>query len=610
MVDKITSWVLNANQFMTHDTEEVSALELVAKTAYKTNEVVGEVNTEKTRVNAELADKTPLTGDHKGTWKGYLPTEVDETVGGRLTEHDVQLAETTPEVYVDTFEVVIPESDDTGRIQRAIDFCNNTYGGGIVKFASKKYVYSTTIHIKENVRLQGNKNTIMEYVSSSAAGLIFYKRTSLRDITTSFIHPDYNDSALLFSSDYVSGTITVDKSSGIKIDVEGLTMYSVCTGDKPNKTAIHIISKDIAGGIWDNKFQSCKIRGFDTIFKLETQGSGWINGNLFENVVVMDFVNVTKTEKSIDSHGIDYNLFKHLVVQAGIFTKDLFIDYNSKNVYSELETYDMHVFTDARIGYANVVGSVNGTYAEQKTKYTHSLKTKYHLLGDFISSGSTSWYAIFSFKNGSLDIDTEIAINSNFNIRRKHKGSLPLDSSQLQFFKKTLSSGLIEIYAISTSERDISVFLDGSAGFTMSEDLTFDSVTDLETMTADVSVYIYTSINDTASHTAKLIDSSGGIGNERWVKDGDGTMTYYNTLYVSAVANIPTTHLWSMPITFFNDTAKTAYTTNIVSVNDSWDFSVGLCSVTSPNGVDNTLHFNASRTQTYTVTVAAIGRWE
>lgn len=45
MVDKITSWILNANQFMTNDTEEVSALELIGKTAYKTNEVVDFVNT-------------------------------------------------------------------------------------------------------------------------------------------------------------------------------------------------------------------------------------------------------------------------------------------------------------------------------------------------------------------------------------------------------------------------------------------------------------------------------------------------------------------------------------------------------------------------------------
>jgi len=44
MVDKITSWVLNANQFMTHNTEEVSALELVGKTADKTNELVVFVN--------------------------------------------------------------------------------------------------------------------------------------------------------------------------------------------------------------------------------------------------------------------------------------------------------------------------------------------------------------------------------------------------------------------------------------------------------------------------------------------------------------------------------------------------------------------------------------
>ena len=44
MIDKITSWILKANQFMTHDTEEVSALELVGKTADKTNELVVFVN--------------------------------------------------------------------------------------------------------------------------------------------------------------------------------------------------------------------------------------------------------------------------------------------------------------------------------------------------------------------------------------------------------------------------------------------------------------------------------------------------------------------------------------------------------------------------------------
>jgi len=60
LIEPLNSWVMKSSSIMSIDTEELSALDLMGKTASKVNELA-----------VEILDKVGFTGDFKGTWNGY-----------------------------------------------------------------------------------------------------------------------------------------------------------------------------------------------------------------------------------------------------------------------------------------------------------------------------------------------------------------------------------------------------------------------------------------------------------------------------------------------------------------------------------------------------------
>ena len=64
----------------------------------KVNEIIENVNNNFTEVTNKFKTKTDLNGDHKGTWQGYRPSQVDAAITSIIDEHTSQLAENTSQL--------------------------------------------------------------------------------------------------------------------------------------------------------------------------------------------------------------------------------------------------------------------------------------------------------------------------------------------------------------------------------------------------------------------------------------------------------------------------------------------------------------------------------
>jgi hypothetical protein len=80
MLEKLTSWIMQPRHY-TVDSEELSMLELVGRTANKTNEII-----------EEMGNKTDLTGDHKGSWHGIKkPVFAEPGIAGVVDHLDKKI---------------------------------------------------------------------------------------------------------------------------------------------------------------------------------------------------------------------------------------------------------------------------------------------------------------------------------------------------------------------------------------------------------------------------------------------------------------------------------------------------------------------------------------
>ena len=57
----------------------------------KVNEIIENVNNNFTEVTNKFNTKTDLNGDHKGTWQGYHPSQVDAAITSIINNHETRL---------------------------------------------------------------------------------------------------------------------------------------------------------------------------------------------------------------------------------------------------------------------------------------------------------------------------------------------------------------------------------------------------------------------------------------------------------------------------------------------------------------------------------------
>lgn len=367
--------------------------------------------------------------------------------------------------------------DDTGPIQWAIDYAYSM-DGGTVYIPAGIYKINGTIHVKENVKLLFSENATFSFDNTTETGMIYYRASGSNGMRLTF-GSNFNGYAVLFDSAYLRRPDNKDKAPGERITIENFEIISTTDGTKTNKKAIRLQATD--AGFWGIKMSNGSIRGFDVMFSFETFGTGWINGNTFSDITVVNFVNVVETTKSASSRGIDYNFFRHLVVQCGELTRDLFLDSDSKNVYSELELYDEHLFKkNIRIGNANIVSKINNFFMPmQVISRKIDSDGRYYHIGRFLSWPNSSRFIILNFRGKEVGkISTDIAILGHGFIHRNHFGSQPLTESKIMFYRKENADGSNDIFVkslLSSTLETVITYGGGGAGFTLGN---FNAFTD------------------------------------------------------------------------------------------------------------------------------------
>ncbi len=340
-------------------------------------------------------------------------------------------------VYLSDYLYLLDESnvDYSVPIQSAIDSLGET--GGTVFLPTKSMIFKNTIHIKEGVLLKGAKGTRLSYRGDTDGVCFVMHKKSVLDNVEIFTQQDFGGIGIMIHSDYTAGDVSRDKTSGLKIKIRNIFLYSEFNPLTHDKVGLKLLSTRSTGGIWDVVVESSHIRGFNTSIEIETLDTGWVNGCTFRDLVFHHFVSVVVTKKSINSSGIDKNVFDHLQIQTDEKSRDLFDDVQSSNCYYNIDIWDMHVYKNARIGYANLRSFLQQGYQPMITLQRWLAgDSYYYYIGRMTKWGSNVRYVTLKLIGRNIrDTNSEISIMGDGVIIRVHYGNIPLDESKIKFYR-------------------------------------------------------------------------------------------------------------------------------------------------------------------------------
>lgn len=232
-------------------------------------------------------------------------------------------------------------------IQDAFDMYSYSFGGGTVYIPAGVYLIDDTIHLKSNVTIRMERNTLL--YTSSYSGAVFVGDAT---VTHSYVH-----GGILFSG----GNTMIGIS--IRANAEGQYMQEC--------------------GFHDMTIQGCL-----TGIQFYSDNVGFINSNYFDNIWIEDFVNGIVAYEGSTSAGLSGNNFNNIVLQCDDATlyglKDIDLSYST---FTGLFIWDLPVTATAGItirnGSRNVF--VGGNWSSTGFSDT-GLRNRF-LTGDFISVG-------------------------------------------------------------------------------------------------------------------------------------------------------------------------------------------------------------------------------
>jgi len=240
---------------------------------------------------------------------------------------------------------------DVTAINNAIDAAYNLYnysfGGGTVYIPVGVYLIDDTIHLRSNVTIRMERNTLL--YTEEYGGAVFVADPT---VTHTYIH-----GGILFSAE---NTMT-----GISIRANALGQYMQESG-----------------------FHDMTIQGCLTGINLYSDNSGFINSNYFDNIWIEDFVNGVVAYEGASSAGMSGNNFNNLTLQCDDATlyglKDIDLSYST---FTGLFIWDFPVTGTAAITIRN--GSRNGFYGGNwsSTGFTDIGQRNVFITGNFISTG-------------------------------------------------------------------------------------------------------------------------------------------------------------------------------------------------------------------------------
>jgi hypothetical protein len=532
--------------------------------------------------------------------EGLLDSIIESALTTELDNVKAQLAQIAHQVNA-------TGGDDTQTIQEAIDYVDSL-GGGKVLLPDPLYKYSSDIHLKEGVTLEGHERTHLECTATSKARIIFYNTTQLRNLTID-IPSNYNDSMFLLSNQYLmSVNRRENSSSSAKVKFENIKAFTPYNPNTPNKVAVEMFAtrSDIANatvsGYWGITGRDCYFDGFNTMFLQKTDLTGWINANVFQNITVINFEHAVRVEKSSQSLGIDYNEFK-LIIQTSGSTKDIFIDGVSSNNYSECQIYDMHVHTDSRVGTAITKNQMNGVAVPKERYAQYLLGKRFHLLGRFSKFTSFVNHVMVSMTAYS-NTKTDFFIRGNDEkVERRIYGTNRL-LDDIKFFKRELGNGEVEIYLYNDSdvELECNIYIESFRSFYPSPFVAYDNVAGAVELT---------NVEDFYPSTRGFY-TTGTNENGTWVKYADGTMICRVSRSSNLTPNIPSgalyiseTEEWTFPQPFVNGLDLTVHVSTTLA--NRW---ADLTATPTPTSCRYGLISTTESETTGNVFLTAIGYWK
>lgn len=429
--------------------------------------------------------RKPLTGEYYDVVGDYndMADKVDDEAGKLL---DVA-------VNVKNYKHVV-ENGWSAAIQAAIDYVYGL-GGGVVLIPHGTYEYNSDIHIKEGVRLIGGRKTILKCTHVTNGRMIIYNDVTVSGIEFE-LHSDYNNHLFYFDNRYLGRIGRKDRNMNqAKVIIENVRIYKRSRKTKtetPNMIAFYYYAApqpeySTLSGYWNITIRDCNVDNIPVIATMKTDGTGWINGCIMERVVGDNFEHAVIVDKSAESLGIDLNLFQHLKLQARGFTRDVFVEVNPgsavTNFYRDNEIWDMKTFTDARMGNIYNARPANN-YTINKERYTWILSVnRFYLLGRFTAFTSSVHHVTLNCV-GPNGIKSDIIITGagGGTIQRVHYGS-SRSVNTLEFYKKTLSNGEVEIYVKTPSDIEFNLYFEGIRSFIPSPLVYYDTLSGITLMT-------------------------------------------------------------------------------------------------------------------------------
>lgn len=233
------------------------------------------------------------------------------------------------------------ESDVIGineAIDDAYDYFSYSFGGGTVYIPSGVYLIDDTIHLRSNVEIRMDRNT------------------------------------LLYTEDY-SGAIFVGDATVTHSYVHGGILYS----GQNLMTGISIRANDSGEYMQESGFHDMTIQGCLTGIQFYSDNVGFINSNYFDNIWIEDFVNGIVAYEGGTSAGLSGNNFNNLTLQCDDATlfgvKDIDLSYST---FTGLFIWDLPVTATAGITIRNGSGNVFiGGYWEETGFSDTGLRNKF-----------------------------------------------------------------------------------------------------------------------------------------------------------------------------------------------------------------------------------------
>ena len=403
--------------------------------------------------------------DHVDTYDELITTQ-----GNEIDEIDVKLGELT--VFTSDFKEV-GDVDDTLSINRALEFVSTNGGGKI--FINGDVTLSDTIHVLPKTELYSSaKKTKILFTATSVPVLSFHEDSKAHDLNIE-VPNNYASSALLFESK----NLNFNK----KVNVHNVDVFKNWASN--GSIGFHLFADSTTGrtGIWNVSIKDCDFRGFTTISKLEAVGTGWINGNKFENIIGMQFGSAVEVVKTSESLGIDMNTYSNFMLQVSGTTREIFKDTLSSNTYTDFTIFDYRNYENASMGYApNLINQRSFWEREQTLISTRIYNNQIIKVGTFKKVASPTDFVTLRINSPMVDSKVTIsgAGNNVLSSTIKNFGTTKLDNDNLKFYYVINDNGYVDLYYKAIGFNiDVNVMITDKMGFLQDEvDHIFDEITD------------------------------------------------------------------------------------------------------------------------------------